>query len=33
MTVLAAPAPALTAWLEKHNVVTDEIARHPSGAT
>ncbi|MFD3499919.1 hypothetical protein [Streptomyces sp. NPDC058678] len=26
LTVLAAPAPAQTAWLEKHGVVTDEIA-------
>ncbi|MFI9604826.1 hypothetical protein ACIHCX_34160 [Streptomyces sp. NPDC052043] len=26
LIVLAAPAPAQTAWLEKHGVVTDEIA-------
>ncbi|MGV2917279.1 hypothetical protein [Streptomyces alfalfae] len=26
LTVLAAPAPAQTAWLEKYGVVTDEIA-------
>lgn len=26
LTVLAALAPAQTAWLEKHGVVTDEIA-------
>ncbi|TXJ72757.1 hypothetical protein E2C11_30360 [Streptomyces lavendulae] len=26
LTVVAAPAPAQTAWLERHGVVTDEIA-------
>ncbi|MER8060925.1 MULTISPECIES: hypothetical protein [unclassified Streptomyces] len=26
LTVVAAPAPAQTAWLERHGVVADEIA-------